>query len=391
MGELHVSDEFDALIGRIRAIGPVLEDNAEHSEEIGRLSDESAKALIDTGIFRIAIPTDVGGYEFSPRQALETIAEVSYFDASAGWAFMAVQLATGTTPAYLGWDVVHDLYPNVRRGQHALIAGQGTKPGEAVKVEGGYRISGDWQFASGVSMATHVHTAAFCADEGRGLVFTLPIKQVALQDNWDVMGLRATGSIDYSIREAFVPASYAYEATCAEPRMGGALYRLGLANMAGICHVGWALGVGRRMLDEMRALAAKKTGAPRAAVDTQQFHAEYAQAEAKFRAARAFAAETWRQCEETLDNGERLSTEQETLTRLMLNNATWSVHEVGQTVYKWAGTAALRRSALQRFFRDLHGGTQHVTSGPGVLQNCGKMLSGLSDGQWEFLDLVERE
>lgn len=389
MGELHVSDEFDALIGRIRAIGPLLEDNAEHSEEIGRLSDESAKALIDTGIFRIGIPSELGGHEFSPRQAMETIAEVSYSDASAGWAFMALQLATGTTPAYLGWDVVHDLYPNVRRGHHALIAGQGTKPGTAVKTEGGYRISGDWRFASGVSMATHIHTAAHCAEEGRTLVFTLPVKQVALQDNWDVMGLRATGSIDYSIRDVFVPASYAYEATRTSPRMGGGLYRLGLANMSGICHAGWALGVGRRMLDEMRALAATKTGTPRAAVDSQQFHAEYAQAEAKFRAARAFAFETWQQCKDTLDGGHGLSTEQETLTRLMLSNATSSVHELGQTVYKWAGTAALRRSVLQRFFRDLHGGTQHVTSGPGVLQNCGKLLAGLSDGHWQLLDLVE--
>ncbi|RRO18881.1 acyl-CoA dehydrogenase [Saccharopolyspora rhizosphaerae] len=389
MGGLHVSGEFDALIERIRAIGPVLEDNADHSEELGRLNDETADALTSTGVLRMGVPADLGGYELSPIQAMRAIAEVSYHDASAGWVVMALQLATGTTPAYLGHDVVDDLYPDVRSGHHAVIAGQGTKPGAAVRVEGGHRISGDWQFASGVSMATHIHTAAFCADEGRGLVFTLPIEQVVLEDNWDVMGLRATGSNDYSIRDVFVPASYTYEATCLEPRIGGALYRLGLANM-GICHTGWALGVGRRMLDEMRALAARKTGAPGAGVDTQQFHAEYARAEAQHRAARAFSFETWRDCEDTLDSGSPLSTEQETLTRLVLNHTTSSVHEVGQTVYRWAGTAALRRGVLQRFFRDLHGGTQHVTSSPGVLQSCGKLLSGLSSGRWAFLSLVEQ-
>jgi indole-3-acetate monooxygenase len=391
MGELHVSEEFDALLGRLRGIAPVLIGNAEHGEEIGRLDDESAKALLDTGAMRIGIPRELGGYEFSPRQAIDTIAEISYADASAGWSFMAVQLATGTTPAYLGWDCAHELYPSVAKGKHATIAGQGTKPGTAVQVEGGYLLSGDWQFASGISMATHIHTAAHCAENGRTMVFTLPIGQATLHDNWDVMGLRATGSIDYSIREVFVPANYAYEIATTDVRIGGGLYRLGLANMAGICHVGWALGVGRRMLDEMRALAASKTGAPRATVDTGHFHAEYAKAEAEFRAAKAFAEQVWNDCEHTLDAGERLSTEQETLTRLMLNHVTWSIHEVGQTVYKWAGTTALRRGVLQRFFRDLHAGTQHMTSGPVVLQNCGKMLGGLTEGHWAFFDLVERE
>ncbi|TDD88081.1 hypothetical protein E1202_14935 [Saccharopolyspora karakumensis] len=64
---------------------------------------------------------------------------------------------------------------------------------------------------------------------------------------------------------------------------------------------------------------------------------------------------------------------------------------MGQAVCKWPGTAALRRSVLQRFFRDLHRGTQHVTSVPGVLQNCGTLLAGLSDGHWQFLDLVESD
>lgn len=391
MGELHVSKEFPALLERLRAIAPVLERNAEHGEEIGRLDDESARALLGTGAMRIGIPQELGGYEFSPLQAIETIAELSYADASAGWSFMAVQLATGTTPAYLGRNCAQELYPSVVDDEHAIIAGQGTKPGKAEQVEGGYLLSGDWQFASGISMATHIHTAAHCAENGRTLVCTLPIEHATLHDNWDVMGLRATGSIDYAIREAFVPTERTYEVTATEPHVGGGLYRLGLANMAGICHTGWALGVGRRMLDEMRALAVRKTGAPRATVDTGHFYAEYAKAEAKYRAARAFACQLWADCERTLDSGERLSTEQETLTRLMLNHVTWSIHEVGQTVYKWAGTTALRRGVLQRFFRDLHAGTQHMTSGPVVLQNCGKVLGGLTEGHWAFFDLVEEE
>lgn len=390
MNQLNVSDEFDALMVRLDAITPLLEETAEEGETLGRVPDNAAKALHETGVFKVGIPRELGGYEFSPRQVIDTIAKLSYADASVGWAFMAVQMVTGTTAAYLGPDAVAQLYPDVGNGGHALIAGQGTKLGTAVRVDGGYRISGHWHFASGISMATHIHTAALCPETGEALVFTLPKDQATMIDNWDVMGLRATSSHDYVCEDLFVPESHVYDIATTDVRHGGAIYRMGLANMAGICHTGWALGVGRRMLDELKTLAAAKTGSPNASVDTQQFHAEYAQAEAKLRAARAWAMEVWADSEATLDRGEPLDTEQETLTRLMLNNTTWSVHAVGQTVYKWAATAALRRGVLQRFFRDLHAGTQHITSSPVVLQNCGKLLSGLAPGShWVFLNLQE--
>ncbi|GAA1226608.1 acyl-CoA dehydrogenase family protein [Prauserella halophila] len=392
MNDLHVSEHFDALMERLDTITPVLEENADQGEELGRLSDEAAKALWESGVFKVGIPRELGGYEFSPRQVIDTIAKVSYADASAGWAFMALQMVTGTTAAYLGPDAVAELFPDPAGDGHALIAGQGTKLGTAVKTDGGYRISGRWHFASGISMATHIHTAALCEETGEALIFTLPKEQATVIDNWDVMGLRGTSSHDYVCEDLFVPDSHVYDIATTTTLHGGAIYRMGLANMSGICHTGWALGVGRRMLDELKALAAKKTGGPNASVDTQQFYAEYAQAEAKLRSARAWAMDVWDDNEATLDAGEPLGTEQETLTRLMLNNTTWSVHAVGQTVYKWAATAALRRGVLQRFFRDLHAGTQHVTSGPVVLQNCGKLLSGLApNAHWVFLDLQEAQ
>lgn len=390
MSRLHVSDEFDTVMGRLAEIAPVLEEEADKGEELGRLTDRAAEALRRSGALRISVPRELGGYEFSPRQVIDTVAAVSRADASAGWSLMALQMVTGTTAAYLGPEAVRELFPDPASGGHALIAGQGTKLGRAVPVEGGYRISGHWHFASGISMATHVHTAALCEETGRPLVFTLPLEQVELVDNWDVMGLRATGSIDYVCDDVFVPHTHVYESATMDVRHGGAAFRMGLANMSGVCHTGWALGVARRLLDELRALAAKKSGTHGASVDTQQFHAEYAEAEARLRSARAYAMDVWADNEAALDRGEWLSTSQETHTRLMLNHATWSTHAVGQTVHKWAATAAVRRGPLQRFLRDLHTGTQHVTSGPVVLQNCGKHLSGLAPtGRWVFLDLVE--
>ena len=390
MSRLHVSDEFDTVMDRLAEIAPVLQEEADKGEELGRLTERAAEALRWSGALRISVPHELGGLEFSPRQVIDTIAAVSHADASAGWSLMALQMVTGTTAAYLGPEAARELFADPASGRHALIAGQGTKLGRAVPVEGGYRISGHWHFASGIFMATHVHTAALCEETGRPLVFTLPVEQARLVDNWDVLGLRATGSIDYVCDDVFVPGTHVYESATMDVLHGGATFRMGLANMSGVCHTGWALGVGRRLLDELRTLAAKKSGTPGASVDTQQFHAEYAEAEARLRAARAYAMDVWADNEATLDQGERLSTDQETHTRLMLNHTTWSAHAVGRTVHRWAATAAIRRGPLQRFLRDLDTGTQHVTSGPVVLQNCGKHLSGLAPtGRWVFLDLVE--
>lgn len=187
----------------------------------------------------------------------------------------------------------------------------------------------------------------------------------------------------------FVPATHTCLATTTNPANGGAIYRLGLVNMSAIGHTGWALGVGRRLLDELKLVAAAKSGTRNAAVDTAQFHAAYATAEAKLRSARAWAMEVWRGIEGTLDTGELTSTEQDTLLRLALNHATWTVQDVGQTVHRWAGTAAIRRGPIDRFLRDLGTGTQHITSSPTVLQNCGKWLSGAQPrAHWEFLDLT---
>lgn len=386
-GSLHVSDRFEEVLARVRELDPLLRAEAEAGEAGGRLTPPVAEALHDSGVYTMSMPRELDGLEFTPRQVIAVIEALSRADASTGWVVMAVQMALGTTAAYLGRDPFAEIV--AEHGERTLTAGQGTRPGRARSVEGGYLLSGSWSFASGLHHATHVHTAAL-TDTGEVRVFTLPKEQVTVVDNWDVMGLRATGSVDYHCEDVFVPAERTYVATTTEPLLGGGVFRLGLGNFASLQHVGWALGVGRRLLDEMQAITAAKTGTRNAGVDTSEFHADYARAESSLRSARAWAMEVWADVETTLDRGESLSTDQETLLRLALHNATWSAHEVGRIVYQWAGTTALRSGDLNRVFRDLHGGTQHVTSGPGVRHGCGRRLAGLApEASWVFLELVE--
>ena len=271
-----------------------------------------------------------------------------------------------------------------------VFAGQGTRPGKAVTTEGGHLVSGSWSFGSGLKHSTYIHTAAIVQETGELRIFNLPIEKATLIDNWDVMGLRATGSIDYTLDDIFVPEDFSHPNLTQEPERGGSLYRIGIVNFAVICHTGWALGVGRRMLDDLRELTKGKIGRAAQNAANSDFQQGYGLAEAKLRAARALVFETWTDIEETLDRGEHLSTRQETLNRLALYNVTWTAKDVSDFVYKAAGTNSLREGPIQRYFRDMHAGTQHVTSSPPVLQACGQELAALAEGKrWMIMGLVD--
>lgn len=374
------------LVERARNLRPLINEHAAAGDDRGQLTDEVVDALHENRIFGMWVPRSLGGSELNPIASLELIEELTSADASTGWVTMAASLAIGTGGAYLGDEAVEELFGGER---FPVIAGQGTRPGKAVTSDGGYLLSGNWSFASGIKHSGFIHTLAIIEETGEPRIFVLPVGQATLIDNWDVMGLRATGSIDYTIDNVFVPEAYTHFAVSESTDRGG-LYALGIIHIAAICHTAWALGVARRMLDELRESAQAKTGRPGQLVDSDTFHGNFAKAEASYRAARAFAFETWRDVEASLDRGEPLSVRQKTIVRLVINQVTWAAHDVCMFVYTAGGTSALRAGTIQRYFRDMHAGTQHVIPSPPVLQRCGQELAGLAAGKdWQFLELVD--
>ena len=156
-----------------------------------------------------------------------------------------------------------------------------------------------------------------------------------------------------------------------------------------ICHSGWALGVARRMLDELATLVRSKAGRPGTLADSTAFHRSYGEAEAKWHAARAFIYDTWRGVGETIAGGGTLSHEQRTMMRLALYNATWAAEAISVAVYRAAGhdRAALGAAAalLPRHAR--RHAARHL--GAGSIENCGRALAGLAPGhQWLYMNLV---
>lgn len=384
------------LLEKARELRPFFSSHGEANEEKAALVDEVVEALDAGDFWGIWTPRECGGTEVTPIEALELIEELSYADASTGWVLMAGALAIGTGGAYLGDSAVAQIFAGERM---PVIAGQGTPNGKAVPADGGYVISGKWSYGSGILHADYIHTGGIIYEregEPRLLedgspdirVFVLPREQVEYGANWDVMGLRATASIDYSIDSVFVPEDYTHSSVTESPLRGGHQFTLGIAGFGCICHSAFALGVGRRVLDELAALVQGKVARPGQLGESEIFQADFARAEAKYRAARALVLETWHDNQATLDRGELLSTRQKTLARLALNNVTWSVSDLCMFAYVAGGGLTLRESTIQRFFRDMHAGTQHFTSSGAVLRDCGRELLGVAEGAtWTFFEL----
>lgn len=379
----------DSFLDRAERVAAVARQNAQRSEQLGQLAPPVVDALHAEGLFGMWVPKSIrGGAELDPVTSLEVIEKVAYGDPSAGWVLMAASLAIGTGAAYLKDDAVKELFGGQRL---PVIAGQGTRPGKAVPTkDGGFALTGAWSFASGIKHGTHIHTLGLIEGSNEARIFVLPVSQAKLIDNWDVLGLRATGSIDYTIDGAVVPDAYTHPATTETPLRGGSLYSIGIIGFAAICHSGWACGIGRRVLDELANVVAEKAGRAGTLADSASFQEQFADVEAKYRAARAFVFETWNDVKATLARGDKLTLRQNTLIRLALAHSTWSSHEAATFAYKASGTAALRAGTIQHLFRDMHAGTQHITSSPPVYASIGRELAGLAKGKkWLFLNLVD--
>ena len=379
----------ESLVERAKRVGALARQHAQRSEDLGQLAPPVVDALHAEGLLGMWVPKSLrGGAELDPVSSLEVIENVAYGDPSAGWVLMAASLAIGTGAAYLQDAAVKELFSGARL---PVIAGQGTRPGKAVPKNGGFALTGSWSFASGIKHGTHIHTLGLIEGTNEARIFVLPVSQAKLIDNWDVLGLRATGSIDYTTDGALVPEAYTHPATTETPLRGGSLYTIGIIGFAAICHSGWACGIGRRVLDELIAVVAEKAGRAGTLGESASFQEQFANVEAVYRSARAFVYETWNDVNATLARGDKLSVRQHTLMRLALAHATWSAHEATTFAYKAAGTAALRAGTIQHLFRDMHAGTQHITSSPPVYAAVGRELAGLAKGkQWLFLNLIDR-
>src|SRR5262245_6734907 len=219
-----VTTDRSDLVASARQLQALVRERSPDGDESGQLAPDVVDALHEHGLFGMWVPESLGGSELDPLSSLRVIQTLAEADPSTAWVLMAASLATGTGGAYLGDEAVAEMFGGPR---FPVVAGQGTRAGTAVIDGDGYRLSGSWSFASGIKHAQWIHTLGVVEDTGQPLIFVLPVERAELIDNWDVLGLRATGSIDYVIDGVYVPRGFTHFGPAETSSRGGSLYHLG--------------------------------------------------------------------------------------------------------------------------------------------------------------------
>ena len=378
----HQPSPLDAAV----ALAPRIRAAAAETERQRRLSPELVHALAAAGVFRMCVPRALGGGEVDPAAMIETIETIAVADGAAGWSAM-IGATSGVASAYLAEEAAREIYGS----DPEVVSGGAFAPlGKATVVDGGYRVSGRWPFASGCEHCAWLMGGSVVLDGGQprllpsgmpdNRLMLLPAAAVRIIDTWDVAGLRGTGSHDIAVDDCFVPAARSLSLVSDRPRARGPLYAFPVFGLLALGIAAVALGIARRALDELVALAGAKTptGSRRLLAERPVIQAEVARAEATLGAARAFLAETVGGAWERAQTAGAIEIRERARLRLAATHATLASACAVDLVYgAGGGTAVYAASPLQRCFRDIHVATQHVMVAPATLELAGRILLGL--------------
>ena len=378
---------IDLPAERARAVAPVLAANAARIEADRALTLDVLDALHGARLFRCLLPRRFGGEEVRPADFARMMIEIAREDASTAWC-IGQGSGCSMAAAYLKPNIASEIWGIDPR---AVLA-WGMGPGSIAKVvDGGYRVTGRWQFASGSKHATWIgghcwveeRDGSFRAGpDGARLERTMlfPRASAIFTDAWQVMGLRGTGSDTYEVADLFVADDYTVcRDTDAERYETGTLFQFTTTHLYASAFASVGLGIARGMLDAFVGLARTKTptATSRALRDSPTVQRDLALAEGKWRAARAgllgCLTETW----DSVAASRRLTLDQKIDIRLATTFAIHQAKEVVDICWREAGATAIFDSQpFERRFRDMHAVTQQVQGRMTHLEAVGLHLLG---------------
>jgi alkylation response protein AidB-like acyl-CoA dehydrogenase len=365
------------ILRRARALAPVLRERADEIERARMLPPDVVESLRATGVFRMGFARDWGGPELDSMAQTEVIEALSYGDAAAGWCAM-IGSDTGLYAAFLDREVAESMFANL----DTVTAGLLFPSGRADAVPGGWRLTGRWQFGSGITHADWVISGAFRYRDGDpepgpggvghgSILLMVPRSDVEVLDTWHTTGLAGSGSCDYTITDLFVPAEHTLYFS--EVRSGAGVLaqpEVHMRNMPGV-----PLGVARAALDHARqsAVAAGRS-------DDYRTQIVLADCEADFAAARHAVYGALRRQHDVLSSGgvlDDLSALDRAALPLSRRYAFRAARRIVSRLYDLAQTSAIYRpSPLDRWLRDTTTMCQHVVAQDRILQTAGAHLLG---------------
>lgn len=335
------------------------------------------------GVYRALVSPRFGGDGKSPAEFCRLIERIAAADGSAGW--VASFGASATYLAALPLETLEAIYAD---GPDVVFAGGLFPPQPAERAPGGLSVSGRWQFASGSPGADLIGVGVLIKDDQTGglpRMAVMPATLVRIEENWDVMGMRGTGSHDLVVDNVLVPEAWTF-VRGGKPTLDEPLNRYPAMALAAQVLAVVGLGVARAAIEELTGnLGAKVSIAGGAKLtDRPQVQIEVARAEAALRAARAWFYQATEEAWTEACAGEPASLQATTHLRLASINAGRVGADVAQSMFRLSGTSGIYNThPLSRHVRDAMVVAQHAFLSEGHLQAAGRIFMG-GEGQPGF-------
>jgi alkylation response protein AidB-like acyl-CoA dehydrogenase len=388
MVEHQPVNDANSIVAATRSLAPLIAESVRQIETERRMPARLLDALRELGAFQMGVPRAYGGLELDPMTQVRVVEELSRMDGSVGWCAMI-----STAGSFCGAFLAPAVAQRICGHTSFSLAGQVVPVGRAELVDGGYRVSGKYRFASGCQHASVIAAGCIVFEGGQPRrvegdrpevrVMLFPPASCRILDTWHTTGLAGTGSHDYVVEDVFVP----FEESCTfaeRPHCSDPLYSF--APLFLVSHAGVPLGLARAALDAITELAQHKELMPdphkitgsRLLRDDSRAHEAVAIAEGNLAAARSFAYSSLEELWSTLTRGEKLTARQRALYRIMIVHVHRVAKDLIASMYDLAATSAIYRSGpLDRIMRDILTACQHGIVHPKMYRPAGRMLLGL--------------
>ncbi|BBY60993.1 acyl-CoA dehydrogenase family protein [Mycolicibacterium sarraceniae] len=365
-----------------------LREQAVEAEKIGKLTDQTVKTMKDAGHIRLLQPAKFGGLEVHPREFAETVMALAALDPAAGW----INGVVGVHPyqlAYADPRVAEEIWAD---DVDTWVASPYAPQGIARPVDGGYIFNGRWQFSSGTDHCDWIFLGAIKSDaDGKiqmppqMLHMILPRKDYTIvEDSWDVVGLRGTGSKDVIVKDAFVPDYRVMDAfkvmdgtAQREAGMTETLYLMPWSTMFPLGISSAAIGICEGALAAHLDYQRERVSAAGTAIKDDPY-VMYAigEAAADINAARQELLANVDRIYGMVDSGKEVSFADRAAGRRTQVRAVWRAVSAVDEIFARSGGNAMRMDKpLQRYWRDAHTAMAHAIHVPGTTYHAAALSS----------------
>lgn len=371
------------VIDNINDIADRLREQGHEAERLLRLPDDTAKMLKAAGPIKLCQRRKYGGFEASSREFAETVMAVAALDGAAGWICGVV----GVHPWQLGFADPKVQDEVLGADDNTWMASPYAPTGVAVPTDGGYRFSGRWQFSSGTDHCNWIFLGAMLGNAD-GSVATPPTMlhmilprsdYEIVEDSWNVVGLKGTGSKDIIVRDVFVPSyrvmngDQVIDGTAQkEAGVTDTLYKLPWSHMFPLGITSAVIGIAEGALAAHLDYQRDRVGAQGTAIkDDPYVLFSIGEAAGDINAARQELLANVDKIWDLVDSGREVSFEDRAIGRRTQIRSAWrAVMAVDQIFARSGGNALRLDKPLQRFWRDAHAGLNHAIHVPSTVYHA---------------------